>query len=175
MRLGVNIPKEIYDQIKESRPEVNVSQVCREALEKRVALYERARARAAEDDVDKEAARLASSVRNLLIEPDWVSFALDDAQEWLGAVDKEEWENFLDIWYDLEEFGMSPLIKTTNLLFERIREYEDWFMAQDRVGNYGAAWSKAVGDYERAWVDYVSKVRLKVDPLYRYQYGKVTP
>ena len=175
MRLGINIPREIYDQIKESRPEVNLSQVCREALEQRISLGERAIARVAEDGMEGEVTRLAQSVRNLLMEPDWAGYAREDARDWLRVVSKEEWEQFIDLWYDLEEFGMSPLIKTTNLLFERIREYEDWFMAQDRVGNYGAAWSKAVGDYERAWVDYVSKVRLKVDPLYRYQYGEVAP
>ena len=166
MRLGINVPSDLLKRVKEIRPEVNVSQVCREALEQRIALGERAIARVMEDDVDREVVELAQSVRNLLIEPDWVNYALDDAWDWLSGVDKEEWEEFLELWDDLVDFGQSPPMRGTMSLFERMREYEDWFMAQDRVGNYSATWSKAVHEYERAWIGYVSEVRRKLDCRY---------
>ena len=132
--------------------------------------------------MDGEVSRLAQSVRNLLIEPDWVGYALDDAQDWLRVVDKEEWEQFIDLWYDLEEFGESLQTLAgmgasgygVKSIFDRLREHEDWLMARDRAGTYVEAWRTAMSEYDRAWIDYVSKVRLKVDPLYRYQYGMVT-
>ena len=33
MRIGINVPNGLLDRVKQIRPEVNVSQVCRGALE----------------------------------------------------------------------------------------------------------------------------------------------
>ncbi len=165
----------MYEQIKENRPEVNVSQVCREALEQRVALGERAIERVSEDGMDIEVARLAQSVRNLLIEPDWVGYALDDARDWLRVVDKEKWENFLELWDEWVDLGDSPANMAgmgagehgVKSFFDRMREHEDWFMAQDQARNRNVSWATAMDAYNRAWMGYVAEVRIRLDPNYK--------
>ena len=51
MRIGVNIPDELLQRVREIRPEVNVSQICRQALEDRAALAERVKAQVEEDGI----------------------------------------------------------------------------------------------------------------------------
>ena len=45
MRLGINVPDELLRRVKEIRPRVNVSQVCRQALERYVDIAEQAKRR----------------------------------------------------------------------------------------------------------------------------------
>ena len=49
MRIGINVPNELLQRVKAIRPEVNVSQICREALEESARNAERVRARVAAD------------------------------------------------------------------------------------------------------------------------------
>ena len=53
MRIGINVPDELLKELKQVRPEVNVSQVCREALANRVEVARRAADRAIGDGVDE--------------------------------------------------------------------------------------------------------------------------
>ena len=49
MRVGINVPDELLRRVKEIRPQVNVSQVCRQALERCVEIAEMAKAQAIAD------------------------------------------------------------------------------------------------------------------------------
>ena len=64
MRIGVNIPNELMNRVKEIRPPVNVSQVCREALEERAMTHDRVLSQVASDGVDDQVFRLAESLPN---------------------------------------------------------------------------------------------------------------
>ena len=59
MRIGVNIPDDLYQRMKHIKHTVNVSQVCREAIEAYVEDYERARARLESDGADEMVKRLS--------------------------------------------------------------------------------------------------------------------
>ena len=72
MRIGINVPNELLQRVKQIRPELNVSQVCRDALEYRASVIERAGTQAALDGVDHYVDRLDQSVKKPLVEPDWV-------------------------------------------------------------------------------------------------------
>ena len=87
MRIGINVPSELMKKVKAIRPAVNVSQICREALDERVRVGERAIAQAEADGVDEQVVRLAESLGNSLIEPDWETYALEDAREWVREGD----------------------------------------------------------------------------------------
>ncbi len=89
MRIGVNVPNELLRRVKEIEPRVNISLVCREALESRVEVADRAQAQAYGDGVDEHVARLVDSVNGPMIEPDWVAYAIEDA-----ANRADEWESF---------------------------------------------------------------------------------
>ena len=69
MRIGINVPDELLKQVKQVRPEVNVSQVCRDALADHVEVARRAAARAVSDGVDEHVQRLNRSVAKPPIEP----------------------------------------------------------------------------------------------------------
>ena len=89
MRIGINVPDELLKELKQVRPEVNVSQVCREALANRVEVARRAADRAIGDGVDEHVQRLDRSATKPPIEPDWEAYALDDARAWVRTVTPE--------------------------------------------------------------------------------------
>ena len=84
MRIGINVPDRVLNRIKALDPEVNVSKMCRQALEDYCAVLERARERVASDGVHEQVVRCP---KGNSIEPDWVGYALDDARDWVNAID----------------------------------------------------------------------------------------
>ena len=75
MRIGVNIPDKLLRRVKNIRPEVNVSQVCRQALEDRAALAERVKKQVEEDGMEAHTRRFFEPGHAPLPEPDWVGYA----------------------------------------------------------------------------------------------------
>ena len=59
MRIGVNIPEDLYQRLKPLKETVNISQVCREAIEAYVNDYERALSRNEADGMDDVVDRLS--------------------------------------------------------------------------------------------------------------------
>ena len=82
MRIGINVPDDLLKQAKEIRPEINVSQVCREALEHRVSVAKMTAARAHEYGAEGQIERLAALLPKAPEEPDWVACAIEGAAEW---------------------------------------------------------------------------------------------
>ena len=172
MRIGINVPNELLKQVKQISPKVNVSRVCREALEHRVEVADRAIAQVASDGVDEHVARLDRSVTKEMIEPDWVALALYDAPDWVRTVTPEAWESFVyqadtlrrqgrdeaemvDIWSQ----GAGDNIG----LPRRLWDNRDWFERQYEIefqtGVISNARQKAGEEYSRAWLGYVNEVR----------------
>ena len=102
MRIGINVPDRVLNRIKALDPEVNVSKMCREALEDCCAVLERARARVASDGVLEQVVRLSEGQ---LIEPDWVGYALDDARDWVNAISPRGWSSFFRFYDSLKSAG----------------------------------------------------------------------
>ena len=185
MRIGVNVPNELLRQVKQIRPEVNISQVCREALQHRVEVTQRAIAQAASDGVDEHVTRLDQSVARSLIEPDWVAYALDDARDWVRAVTPEKWEQYIyqsdflrrkgrdeaemvEIWSG--SGGEKGLLVR---LYENMKWLEDQLEAQFESGDVADPHYKAREEYCRAWLDYVNEVRRLLEKHHKDEYDRV--
>ena len=186
MRIGVNIPNKLMNRVKEIRPPVNVSQVCREALEERAMTQDRVLAQVASDSVDDQVLRLAESLRNPLIEPDWETYALEDARRWVEAVDDYLWERFIDQYDHLQREGRESMVMIdiwsrgngTKGLMDRIYEHYDWLVEQ-----HGAQFKSGYGDsnpqekasklYARAWLGYVLEVRHRLEQHRKDEYEKL--
>ena len=181
MRIGINVPDELLQKVKETQPPVNVSQVCRDALECYVEVSDRARAQTVADGVDEHVIRLAKSVQTPMIEPDWEAYALDDARDWVQAVTPESWQQFMhqcevlrrkkrdeaemvDIWsQDGDCKG----------LLLRLQQHREWFELQFESDVVVDPYDKAREEYSRAWLGYVYEVRRKLEDHYRVEYQNV--
>ncbi len=185
MRIGINVPNELIKRVKQIRPEVNVSQLCREMLEEHASAHERAVAQATSDGVDEQVIRLAESTLNPLLEPDWEAYAFEDARDWVRAVDLYNWEKFIDQ-YDNPprnernlrlEIGIWSRMNGTRGFADRIRENEDWLMAQysikSRPGDKSDPYDRAVKEYARAWLGYVNEVRRRREKHHKDEYERI--
>lgn len=164
MRIGINIPNELMKRIEPFRSEINLSQVCREAIERFVMNEVRIKERVANDGVDEHAMRLANPP---LIEPDWVGYALEDARDWVMAVDLEEWDEFFYRHDALKSKGMDvtflagfPLPGVKNF-YHWHSEHQNWFRQEFRASHNSDTFLKAREVYARAWLGYVNEVRQK--------------
>lgn len=182
MRLGINVPNDLLSRVKGIRPQVNVSQICREALEHRVVLNERAIERVQADGMDREASRLAQSVRNQLIEPDWEGMAYDDARDWVSRVNPGDWEFFCENYDTFSQEGLAVThiydligIMEGKTFWDRWVENREWATNQFRsLGyNYSDLYNNANYDYCRAWFGYVIEVRRKLAELHNSEYDRI--
>ena len=184
MRIGINVPDELLRRVKEIRPQVNVSQVCREALERYVEIAERAKAQAIDDHVDVNVDRLAQSVKAPMIEPDWVAYALDDARDWIRTVTPENWKWFTcesDIFRrqgrDEAELvagwsGSGDCKGFTNRLWDN-GEWYDYQFEEHYVNGGPDPYNKAREEYSRAWLGYVHEARRMLENRYKEEYDRV--
>ena len=176
MRVGINVPDELLRRVKEVRPQVSVSQVCRQALERCVEIAEMAKAH-----VDK----LALSVKAPMIEPDWVAYALEDARDWVRGVTAEAWERFIyqvdflrrqgrdeaemvDIWSDIG--GGKGL---QHRMSANAEWFEYQFDLQFESGGGPDPFRKAREEYSRAWLGYAHEVRRRLESHYKDEYDRV--
>lgn len=164
MRIGINIPNELMKRIEPFRSEINLSQVCREAIERLVKNDLRIKERVTSDGMDEHAMRLGNPP---LIEPDWVGYALDDARDWVMAVDLEDWDDFFYRHDDLKAQGKDvnflagfPLQGVKNF-YDWSREHESWFRQQFKTNHNSDTYQRAREKYACAWLKYVNEVRQK--------------
>ena len=187
MRIGINVPDELLRLVKEIRPRVNVSQVCRDALERRVEIAERAKAQAIDDGLDEHVTRLAQFAKAPPIEPDWEAYAHVDARDWIQSVAPEDWKMFIyqsdfrrakgweeadmvDVWS-----GSGDDTGLTYRLY-RLSESREWFEYQfeERFESGGPdPYVKAREEYSRAWLGYVHEARRKLENHYKEEYDRV--
>ena len=138
MRIGINVPNELLKRVKAIRPEVNVSQICRDALEEHVRKDDRVAAQVAADGVEDHLARIGESDLFPIIEPDWEGFALEDVRDWLSKATTENWERYLDYRHFLERhdredetwFADLHGIDDVKRFPHREAEHREWFIAQ---------------------------------------------
>ena len=185
MRIGINVPNELMKRVKEINPSVNVSQVCREALEERVRVGERAISQADADGVDKEVVRLAEALGNVLIEPDWETYAIEDAREWVSKITPEDWRYFI-YQYDYQVRNgrraeeMVPIWSGQRGIGgyrKRMYDNNDWFDEQCEIDDTGEAILEAhkqsLKEYVRAWLGYVLEVRRKLENHWKDEHERV--
>ena len=100
MRIGINVPNELVQRVKQVNAELNLSQLCRAALEEYATRSERAREYSFRnhEEMEEIARRLIESAAQPLVAPDWVGYGLQDAREWVRSVDIKEWERFFELY-----------------------------------------------------------------------------
>lgn len=81
MRIGVNIPNQLYKRLEPLKATVNVSEICREAIELHVRAYEDGLARISAGEVPKVVDELCVQEQELFV--DWQEVGLRDAIIWV--------------------------------------------------------------------------------------------
>ena len=170
MRIGVNIPNDLNRRLEPIKHTINISQVCREAIQAYVEDYERARARLESDDINETVDRLFGEEEHMTV--DWKQLGWTDAKTWVEAVDKENFEHLFHRVDILKKQGRptwgvpppgAPGVKT---FFERALEYSKLFELQYKrlfdLNQEGNPRAYAEQEYGRAWLAYVSAVREKI-------------
>ena len=99
MRIGINVPNELIRRVKQANPDVNLSQLCRAALEEYASKAERAQDYCFRnlEEMKETAKMLIESDGRQLVPPDWVAYGLEDARHWVRTVNIDEWERFFDL------------------------------------------------------------------------------
>ncbi len=172
MRIGINVPNELLKRVKTLQPDVNVSQVCREAIEQLAARQERVTDWLASDGSIERVLEFAESHEQLYREPDWERYGLDDAREWVSTISQKGWDRFLYEYKWLETRGRDDVefLVEGNYYHPNVkgfhyheRENSDW---RERMYNYEDEHGVSTGfmqearrKYEKAWLTYVKEVR----------------
>ncbi len=167
MRIGINVPNELLKRVKAIQPEVNVSQICRNALEEFAQRSDRVVAQAADDDIKKHLEKIGQSDLFPLVEPDWEGMALEDARDWLTRATAENWDRYLEIRHFLERQGRENEtwfadvhgIDEVKRFPHREQEHREWLLAQYEINPELQAITEARERYQRAFVDYLEEVR----------------
>ncbi len=175
MRIGVNIPDELVRRLEPLKPELNVSEACREAITKRVETYEQAIANlddertnnVLQDTITDEIEHWSKTM-----DFDWERLGYEDAVSWVTSATWKDWDTRRSAQEFLEREGR-PAWEIHRFLrgrggnptktfddrrweFYEMREsfsdeLLDWLYYRGIETN----WEAAERDYGRAWVAYL--------------------
>ena len=174
MRIGINIPDELLARLEPLKSQVNVSQLCREAIEAKVGQFERNVA--VLDDSESTSAIRAAVEQEMawlkIVDVDWAQYGYEDAIDWVKAAGLKDW----NLWRRSQEVqrrrGGPAWDTQTHLLGDRRRKAKSF---HDRLLEYDALIDKqddefldwryehdlyldlnlAQREYHRAWSVYV--------------------
>ena len=95
MRIGINIPNELHRRLEPLKQHINISQICREAIEERIGCYERALASRGDQDVAQAIQRTWEEERRMrdIIKVDWGILGCDDAKSWATEAQLKDWKH----------------------------------------------------------------------------------
>ena len=170
MRIGINISDDLHGRLKRISRTVNVSQICREAIDTYVADHERARARVQADGLEGVGEGLCPDDGHLLV--DWEELGWKDARQWVTAVEPDNFDHLFHRVDVLRRQGrptwiVPPPIAPGATYFENrwcdySRKFERQLDSVWDVDHHFDRRSDAERAYCRAWLAYVSAVREKV-------------
>jgi len=162
MRIGINVPNELLKRMESLKRMVNISQICRDAIQAWVDTYERARDRAKQDGMEEVALRLRQELESY--EVDWEALGHEDAKLWVQMASLKDFEHFahnLKVGRSKRRIPgtwMAPILPGTKSFGERAGEHKEWFMRQSELELEYNYHQKAEYDYERGWTSYVIAV-----------------
>lgn len=174
MRIGINVRDNVVKRIKELDSEINISQICREALTSYLDVLESAnRIVMSEEDLNDIIAHLEESgyFDHPQVKPDWTGFAWKDARDWVRAIKPLGWRHFLDT-YDRHKETSGDLYwhaaycrdKGVKTLHDRLSENNEWFYYRAVIGgsiDRQKAYEEAENSYTQIFLAYVNEVRRK--------------
>lgn len=159
MRIGINIPNSLLKRMEPIKQMINVSQVCRDAIEDRVVTYERAMQKARQDGMDEMAAVLRREWEPIVV--DWQAIGHEDARIWAEKATPDNFEHFAHNLRVGRSHGrtpgiwMAPHIPGTKVFGERQAEHEEWFTQQCELDWDSNPYLRADEEYERGWTSYL--------------------
>ena len=174
MRIGINVPDDLLDRVKQAWTSVNISEVCRDALQRTVEEGRRVTNRVEQDDVEEKIAWLDAQTA-LPEEPDWVALALDDAATWFKGITAAGWEHFLHQCDVLRRQGRDEavMVDIWSSMYDaqgirrHLHESQEWLISElereEMTGIRSNAWERAMRTYARAWLGYVHEVRRRLE------------
>ena len=173
MRIGINIPNELHRRLEPLKQHINISQICREAIEERIGCYEKALASRGDQDVAQAIQRTWEEERRMrdVIKVDWGMLGCEDAKSWVTVAQLKDW-NYLRHRQDvIRRQGRPPWevpppyverAKTFNghqsELYNRIDQQDDQFFdwLYDEYGGIDSEAAKR--EYMCAWLAYTEAV-----------------
>ena len=162
MRIGINVPTDLLKRMEPLKQMINISQVCRDAIQAWVDTYERARERARQDGMEEVAIGLRQELESY--ELDWEALGYENAKLWVQKASLKDFEHFAHnlkvgrskgrtpgIW-------MAPYLPGTRSYGERQHEHREWFERQCELDEESNPYMQAKEEYERGWMSYVIAV-----------------
>lgn len=159
MRLGINIPNSLYKRIEPLKDRVNISQICRDAIEEWVNAYEYSLEKTQDEGVNEIVTRLKEAWKPYIV--DWQEIGREDARAW---AEKATPENFAHFAHNLRVgrghgrtpgIWMAPVLPDTPHYYERQREHEEWFTQQYDIDPNSNPYLIANQEYEKGWTSYL--------------------
>jgi len=152
MRIGINIPNELMKRLEPLKPELNISQVCREALAAKADKYETAISSlgGVQTETALELANAEEIRRRSIIEVDWERLGYVDAVAWVKAAEWKDWRS----WNNRREW-----------LKRQDRPLWDGMPHISRAGK----WEK-VKDFWERWTDFTSLISEQSDDFLDWLY-----
>ena len=132
VRIGINIPNELMKRLEPLKPELNISQVCRDALQAKAESHEQVVAEFDDDGVRTAVDRVWEQEREFqeAIQMDWEMLGYGDATSWVKAAGWDEWDDLLE-WLDICKERNEPQWKT---LFPPYIDVVEVKVFEDRLG-----------------------------------------
>jgi hypothetical protein len=164
MRIGVNIPNDLYDQFKPLRATYNLSQVCRDALKRQVESYEKGLKQAKSDGMEAIVNRFFQehSKKPIL---DWEAIGRENARKWAEGASLEDFEDLFHNISTHKRGGHEPgeflgsWRNPTDNRFEVVQQqHDDWFEWQFNLDSNINHYLIARNDYNRGWISYLTAV-----------------
>jgi hypothetical protein len=151
-RLSITLPEELVARIEPFKDRINVSQVCREALERRVTASEEARGlNGSGIDMDGVVTRLREE--RSAVEGKWEALGAINASTWVSAA------SYLELKSVLECQG------TGDLAGYRLPSGAYKIMKRD-MGQVGSGWERLIAAaYKTAWLDALKEVWARIKPI----------
>ena len=168
VRLGINVPDKLLERLKPFKGSINISQVCRDALESQVSAYERANHELEKDGLDEVVQRFRKDLA--LREVDWEALGHQDARVWVELASLDDLET---VFYRLSFVGrpgmlqrptidVVPIVTGAKRFDDRWQENEQKNLRLYDRDEKTSHYEKAKDQYEMAWFSYARSVWNKV-------------
>lgn len=168
MRLGISIPNELHSRLEPLKQYINVSQICREAIEERIRCYERALASRSDQDIALALQQVWEEELKMraIVEVDWGMLGCGDAKSWVNAARLPDWEYLHHRQGVIERQGrprwdiLPPRVNGTKTFNERWSELHSRIWQQDDpffdwlYERGGIDTQAAEREYMSAWLAY---------------------
>lgn len=174
VRIGVNIPNELMKRLEPLKPELNVSQICREAIASHVKKYE-----SAITNLDGDATKTALDCliseelhRHAILYVDWETQGYEFAVAWVRTAQWRDWDQWRRVLALLErqgrpEWDIEPRLHHAPK--SGIEDFDDrWYAFRERISaqsdefmdwmwdnNLNPDHDAAKREFGRAWVTYL--------------------